>query len=89
MSDNFDEIIGPLVEELPSPDDCVNVILVDGTTLEFRDIVTRELASRLIGRGYAELVDSHGNTCFLFTHGVCAIIARKETSNDPQRCVRH
>lgn len=78
--DLFSEIVSDLADDFPSPDERVNVILVDGTTLEFRDVVTRDLATRLGRRGYAELGDSKGNYCFLFTHGVSAIVSRKAES---------
>jgi hypothetical protein len=76
--DEFDEIVSELADELPSPDPKVNVILTDGTILEFKEVVTRDLAYRLARKGYAELGDSKGNYCFLFTHGVSALVARKE-----------
>jgi hypothetical protein len=75
----FSEIVSDLADELPSPDPFVSVVLTDGTHLSFRDIVTRDLAARLARRGYAELSDAKGNYCFLFTHGVCAIVTRKES----------
>ena len=78
--DLFNEIVGELADEIPIPDPKVNVILGDGTVLEFRDVITRELAGTLVRRGYAELGDSKGNYCFLFTHGVSAIVARKESN---------
>ena len=81
MDDNdFDAIVGSLKDEMPDPDPHVNVLLVDGTVLELREVVARALAMRLGTRGYAELEDSRGSYCFVFTHGVAAIIARKEAA---------
>lgn len=81
MDDEFDEIVASIKDELPpSPDARLNVILTDGSILEFHDVSGRALAWTLLRRGYAQLADPKDNWCVLFTHGISAIVARKETA---------
>ena len=75
----FEQLIAPLRSDMPDPDSHVDVILTSGSSLHFHDVQTQKLASALLNRGYVQLLDQSGSTCFLFARGVAAIVSRKET----------
>lgn len=76
--DLFTQITKGMADEFPDPDPYVYVHLTDGTVLSMKDLSGRGVAERLFTYGYTELQDSADTYCFLFRHGVSAIITRKE-----------
>ena len=75
--DEFETIVDQLKGEMPDPDPVVRVLLVDGTVLVLHEISAKSLAYRLATRGFAEMSDAKGTKCFMFGHGVAAVLAHK------------
>lgn len=76
--DEFETIVDQLKAEMPDPDPLVRALLMDGTVLVFHEISAKALAYKLATRGFAEMADAKGTKCFLYAHGVAAVLGYKE-----------
>lgn len=76
--DEFLELVKPLRDEMPEPTKHVRLLLVDGTSLQFKDVIVSKLAGALVHRGYVQMGDRSGASCFVFSHGVSAIIGKDD-----------
>lgn len=59
-------------------DPFVDVVLVNGHILTFKNMSIMEMADELHGSGCVIVSDSRGNYVHLFQHGVAALVARRE-----------